>query len=384
MKTNLQEVRLTTILRACTVVALLSILFFGLVYAPPSQRDTDLSPQRGRDLELFSSVVARLEAGTPYYVAMGSELRARGYPTASVMNWRTPLHLSTVAVLGIPLARLVFGILGLISTGRGNLGARAARDDATVWGAFCVAGAAALPVGLSHLSVLFPEAWCGLLIGLSLAFYARQRWLVAAGCGVFAVFVRELAAPYVLVCGLAALVARRRKESLVWLLGGVAYVIYYAIHASSARAAMEPGALAHTHGWVRWQGLPFVFSTAECYAWTLLASPVLVPLVVTGGLAATAAPAAPVQLRLGILAYVATFAIIGQPFNCVLGLGHGTAVGIWARLQRRRRPLDCKYAESRLWPHRCTSDRCRAVACDSRPVDVASSRQGRRAEPKGV
>ena len=323
MKTNLQAGGLTTILRACTGVALLSILFFGLVSAPASQRDTDLRPQRGRDLDLFSSVVARLEAGTPYYVAMGSELRARGYPTASVMNWRTPLHLSTVAVLQNPLARLVLGILGLtvLVAGVWALGPRG--SGATLWGAFCVAGAAALPVGVSHRFVFLPEAWCGLLIGLSLVFYARQRWLVAAGCGILAVFVRELAAPYVLLCGLAALVARRRKESLVWLLGGVAYVIYYAIHASSARAAMEPGAIAHIDGWVRWQGLAFVFSTAECYAWVFLASPVLVPvlvpLVVTGGLAATAAPAAPVQLRVGILAYVATFAIIGQPFNVYWG-----------------------------------------------------------------
>ena len=166
-----------------------------------------------------------------------------------------------------------------------------------------------------------------MLIGLSLAFYGRQRWLVAAGCGVFAVFMRELAAPYVLVCGLAALVARRRKESLVWLLGGVAYVIYYGIHAWFAHTAIVAGASAHPHGWVRWQGLPFVFSTAGWYLWTLLAPGVLVPLVVTGGLAATAAPAAPVQLRLGILAYVFTFAIIGQPFNSYWGL---VTAPLWA------------------------------------------------------
>ena len=318
MKTNLQEVRLTRILRACTGVALLSILFFGLVYAPPSPRGTDLRPQRGGDLELYSSIVARLQAGTPYYVALGSELRARGYPTTPVMNWRTPLHLSTVAALRIPLARLVFGILGLMVLVAGIWALAPRGSDAKAWGTFCLAGAA-IPVVLVDGSVLFSEAWCGLLIGLSLAFYARQRWLVAAGCGVLAVFVRELAAPYVLVCGLAALVARRQKESLVWLLGGVAYVIYYAIHASSARAAMEPGALAHIDGWIRWQGLAFVFSTAKWYAWASLAPRVLSPLVVTGGLAATAAPAAPVQLRLGILAYVATFAIIGQPFNVYWG-----------------------------------------------------------------
>jgi hypothetical protein len=242
------------------------------------------------------------------------------------MNWRTPLHLSTVAALRISPARLVFGILGLIVLVAGFWALAPRGSDATAWGAFCLAGAA-IPVALVQRSVFFSEAWCGLLIGLSLAFYARQRWVGAAVCGVFAVFVRELAVPYVLVCGLAALIARRRTESLVWVLGGLAYVIYYAIHASSAHAAMEAGDLAHIHGWVRWQGLTFVFSTAKWYAWALLAPRVLVPLVVTGGLAATAAPAAPVQLRLGILAYLSTFAIIGQPFNSYWGL---VTTPLWA------------------------------------------------------
>ena len=242
------------------------------------------------------------------------------------MNWRTPLHLSTVAVLGIPLARLLFGMLGLMVLVAGIWALAPRGSDATAWGAFSLAGAA-IPVALAHASVLFSEAWCGLLIGLSLVLYTRHRWIAAAICGVLAVFVRELAVPYMLVCGLAALVARRRNESLIWFLGGVAYVIYYAIHASSAHAAMEPGDLAHAHGWVRWQGLPFVFSTVKFYAWTLPAPRVLVPLVVTGGLAATAARSAPVQLRLGIIAYVSTFAIIGQPFNSYRGL---VTAPLWA------------------------------------------------------
>jgi len=257
---------------------------------------------------------------------MGSELRARGYPTASVMNWRTPLHLSTLAVLRIPLARLVFGILGLMVLVAGIWALAPRGSHVTAWGAFSLAGAT-MPIMLAHASVFFSEAWCGLLIGLSLALYARQRWVGAAVCGVLAVFVRELAAPYVLVCGLTALLGRRRKESLVWLLGGVAYVIYYAIHASSAHAAIEAGALAHTHSWVRWQGLAFVFSTAKWYGWATLAPAVLAPLVVTAGLAATAARSTTVQLRLGIVAYVFMFAIIGQPFNSYWGL---VTAPLWA------------------------------------------------------
>ena len=178
LKTDIQEVRATTILRACAAVALLSILFFGLVQAPHAQRDTDPRPHGGGDLDLFSSIVARLQTGTPYYVAVGSELRAQGYPTASVMNWRTPLHLSTLAVLGIPLARLVFGILGLMVVVAGIWALAPRGSDATAWGAFCVAGAA-LPVALVQPGLFFSEAWCGLLIGLSLAFYARERWLVS-------------------------------------------------------------------------------------------------------------------------------------------------------------------------------------------------------------
>jgi hypothetical protein len=236
------------------------------------------------------------------------------------------LHLSAVAVVGIPLARLVFGILGLVVLAAAISALAPRGSDAMAWGAFCVAGAT-LPIVFVPGAILFSEAWCGLLIGLSLAFYSRKQWLVATGCGILALFVRELAAPYVLACGLTGLVARRRRESLVWLMGGVAYGIYYGIHASSAHAAMEAGALAHVQGWVRWQGLPFVFSTAGWYPWAMLAPRILAPLVVAGGLAAAAASSAPTQLRLGIPAYVFAFSIIGQPFNSYWGL---VTAPVWA------------------------------------------------------
>jgi hypothetical protein len=101
----------------------------------------------------------------------------------------------------------------------------------------------------------------------------------------------------------------------------------YAIHASSAHAAMGPGAVAHVQGWIRWQGLPFVFSTAGWYAWAMLAPRILVPLVVAGGLAAAAGSSAPTQLRLGIPAYVIAFSVIGQPFNSYWGL---VTAPLWA------------------------------------------------------
>jgi hypothetical protein len=243
------------------------------------------------------------------------------------MNWRTPLHLSTVAALHIPAASVLFAVLGFTVLIAGTWALAPRGSDARVWGLFCLAGAT-VPLALVHPGpVLLPESWCGLCIGLSVAAYSREKWIAAAVSGVVAVFLRELAAPYVLVCGLLALAARRRRESLVWMVGGVGYLVYYAIHAASAHAAMQAGDVSHVDPWVRWQGLPFVLSTAKWYGWALLAPRFLVPLVVTGGLAATVAPAAPVQLRLAIVTYAVTFSIIGQPFNSYWGL---VTAPLWA------------------------------------------------------
>jgi hypothetical protein len=251
---------------------------------------------------------------------MGAELRAQQYPAASVMNWRTPLHLSTIAVLNGVAATVAFGMLSFSVLFAGIWALAPRGGDARAWGIFCLAGATVPIIFARPNPVLFAEAWCGLFIGLSVAAYARQRWIVAAICGVFAMFVRELAAPYVLLCGVLAMVARRRQESLVWILGGAAYLVYYVVHASFAHAAMRAGDLSHAESWIQWQGLPFILSTAKWYGWARIAPGIAVPLLLTGGMATVLATGAPVQLRLGIVAYILTFSIIGQPFNSYWGM----------------------------------------------------------------
>src|SRR5688500_5530558 len=73
----------------------LVLLVAGLSTRVPPQPAGSAKDQG--DAALFSTVAQRVAAGEPYYSAMGSELRRRGYPTASVFNWRTPLVLRTVA-----------------------------------------------------------------------------------------------------------------------------------------------------------------------------------------------------------------------------------------------------------------------------------------------
>lgn len=301
--------------------ALICAVFISGLITTTAVRPRDrAAPAREGDEALFASFVEDLRQGTPYYTGMGAELRARGYPSRSVFNWRTPLHLEAVAALGIPSAHIVIRALAVILVAMAAWSLSVYGVETALRAAFSALGAAA-PLLLGFPGpVVFGEAWCGALIGLSLAWYTRRYWTAAAICGVAAVFLRELAAPYAIVCGLLALHARRRREFAVWLAGGAAYLVYFGVHAWVAQMAMRADDLAHAQSWIRWQGLAFVFETASWYGWSMVAPKILVPLLVAAGLTGTTAPSMPPQLRAAILCYVLTFAIVGQPFNSYWGL----------------------------------------------------------------
>jgi len=296
------------------------VFITGLVTTTAVRPGDRAATVREGDEALFASFVEDLRQGNPYYTSMGAELRARGYPSRSVFNWRTPLHLEAVAALGIPSAYIVIRALAVILVAMAAWSLSVYGVETALLAAFSALGAAA-PLLLGFPGpVVFGEAWCGALIGFSLAWYTRDYWVAAALCGVAAVFLRELAAPYAIVCGLLALHAGRRREFAVWLAGGAAYLLYFGVHAWFVQMAMRADDLAHAQSWVRWQGLPFVFETASWYGWSMVAPKILVPLLVAAGLTGTTAPSIPLQLRAAILCYVLLFAIVGQPFNSYWGL----------------------------------------------------------------
>ncbi len=84
-----------------TLLGLLVVVGVGILYpaVPPRVR---LAPSRDTssttDAQTFAAVVDRLSAGETYYDAMGVELRNHDYPTLDPFNWRTPLHLSVLAL----------------------------------------------------------------------------------------------------------------------------------------------------------------------------------------------------------------------------------------------------------------------------------------------
>ena len=206
---------------ACALLAIL--LVFGIAardrIAPGQYRVAGLD-----DTACHLAIIERIAAGEPVYTSIGTELRARGYPSGSTANWRTPLHYWTVAQVGTARIGTALVILANLTV---VLGAYALRHRFR--GAWFVAGALLMGtmvpiIAFRPAGVVMAEYWAGMLVALALAFYHLRWWTAAACCGVVAIFVRELAVPFGVVCGLFALSERRHREGAVWVVGGLAYV----------------------------------------------------------------------------------------------------------------------------------------------------------------
>src|SRR4026209_2387691 len=92
--------------------ARLTILVPGAVLAGgllmrPDPGGAPGQPAGGEDQALHIATIARLHAGESYYVVVGDKLRRRGYPTASVFNWRTPALVRALAFNPV-LGRVAF------------------------------------------------------------------------------------------------------------------------------------------------------------------------------------------------------------------------------------------------------------------------------------
>jgi hypothetical protein len=298
---------------------LMALLVLGWWDFRPTPTPETSDPAVITDMRLNSRTIDRIRAGEPYYDAVGDQLRKDQYPTKPVFNWRTPLHYEFVAAVSIRNSYYLLAVLSLAAILLGTV-------NRGFGGAAAVLGAVLPAYVVRPLSVVMPEIVAGVFILLSLGFYHRRRWTLAALMGVVAVFVRELAALYAVVAGIAALFSRRKRESLVWISGGLGYTAYYLIHVHFAMQHMHPGDLVRAHSWVAWQGYTFVLRTLDVYGWFVFFPAVAVPIGAVAGLLGTLSPRAPLQLSCALAAYAAAFCVVGQPFDYYWGY---LSVGLW-------------------------------------------------------
>jgi hypothetical protein len=86
-----------------------------------------------------------------------------------------------------------------------------------------------------------------------------------------ALFLRELAAPYCVVCTITAAAHRRWREVGAWLAGGCLYAAYYGWHLTRIWAHRLPTDLAHKSSWLELRGVTSLLSMVHFHPWFLVA-----------------------------------------------------------------------------------------------------------------
>jgi hypothetical protein len=309
----------STLILACLAV----LLAVGLWYPPAPPPNPKIIP--GGDIVLFRAVVERMRAGEPYYATMRDELRQRGYPTASIFNWRPPATFLLMARTPDVVHTLMFvlGLIAVIATSHVFSGtSMAVRLLATI----LVLGSAVLPF-LPVDGLYLPELWAGIFLLLSVIAYSVGAIRLAVCCAVAAACARELAMPYVLV-SLALAVRERRIQEIRWYAAGLTiFAAYYVAHVAVARTHIQPGDMSHTYSWVAFGGWPFVVSTTALGGWHIL-FPRWTGAIGAVLVVASLWSSADRHLKIMAVLYLSLFCVVGQAFNNSWGLLTGPVWGL--------------------------------------------------------
>jgi hypothetical protein len=309
----------------------------GVAVSPLWQGNAERQQHRPSDVLLYRAEVERIHQGEGYYQAAAAELTARGYPTRSVFNWRTPLPMWFIG----RLPQMEWGkyLLGILSLGLIVFAfeAIAREEDGAIGRALACVILLSGPLLFTILSDLFvmPVLWAGLLIAFSACAYGMERPKLGLGLGLAALFLRELVLPYCLLCvvmawmkiqlprGLSRFSPRENgtvpftRELKCWALGLSAWLMFFGWHWWRVSGLIAPDALAHSHTWFRFGGAGFVLATAQMNAYLLLLPPWATALYFAAAMFGLAGWHTQLGTRIGLAVclYVTIFSILGQDFN---------------------------------------------------------------------
>jgi len=264
------------------------------------------------DLDAYERVIAALKAGQGYYPSLHQALLDGGYGTLSPLNWRTPAFLTFLSWFPSLIDAQVFlAFVTLVAWMMTVAFAYRSKGIGGAIGAAIVTAASLLSIGAYRAELSF-ELCAGTLVLISVSAYGLGwRW-VGLGVGVLALFVRELAVVYALVCLVLAIRERRRREMIAWLCVIAAYAIFYLWHVTQLTALLGPGDHAARVDWLQLGGPVFVLRTAT-FNGVLLAAPYWVAalVLVLGFIGLKQLPRAGITVSL----YVLLFLFYGRPEN---------------------------------------------------------------------
>jgi hypothetical protein len=227
-------------------------LFASCVWAAASSFANDTSTPISRstpygDLQLYRDIAWNVSKGESYYSAATNLHRKHHYPTAPFVTVRLPTLALAAAALGWTKLHLL--LVALLSACAYVWFRRIGKDTtkAEQVGAAVMIICGGILVSQSW-AVLHHDLWAGVLLTLATPLRGGRAWPLAIFCAAFAVAVRELAFPFVLLSLCAAALERRSVEFVAWAALTVAFIAGMAWHAYQVHAYAFPTDL-HSPGW---------------------------------------------------------------------------------------------------------------------------------------
>ncbi|WP_141342759.1 hypothetical protein [Bradyrhizobium sp. USDA 3458] len=308
---GLQQRTALAVISAAFVAALCLVLFFAS--DPPAS--SFIPPFT--DSDAYLSILALMRGGSGYYSSVQEVLLAHGYFTQSVFNWRTPAWLMSLSLLpSIAWARYLLGALTVVVLLFSYRMIRATKGGVLLAVSATLGISASILVLLASPGVIvMSEMVTGTLILLSIVSYGNGQRLIGISAGLAALFIRELAAPYVLICFAFAIYEKNTREIAAWIAGLLAYAAYFAYHLTAVMHQLSPADRADPDGWIRFGGIRFALETSHFNGLLILA-----PLWVTAALLPAAlvglfAWRAGLRAAITVTTYLCAFTVIGKPAN---------------------------------------------------------------------
>ncbi len=302
------------------VAAAFGLAVWGALCGESAEITTFTALPGENDMEVQATVLDRVRAGEPYYRVVLDELERRGYPTGSPFNFRLPTLVWFFAVLpSMRASTVVMLCLGAATAGLWSRHLLRQGRPRALWllGPFALT---MLPIWMHDGAIHLNDLWSGQLIALSIAAWAAGALPLSIASGAVAVLVRELALPYLIVMGAAAVVAGHRREAWAWAGASVGVLILVVWHALFASQLTPDG--ARQDGWVTLGGWCFALRTARMNPVLMLLPnwlhAALVSFLVAGAWMWRSAPGLRVALMLTF--YLSVFVVVGRPDNFYWGL----------------------------------------------------------------